>query len=113
MKHRLTRARVLAGLSVGQAAKLLTMARVDLETLEAGENDPDEFTARRMADVYGVGVPWMLGQIPQFATQEEVKKSLVCARTSKGRQITDKDREAIAEFTAMLKGRKGPNGDHG
>jgi len=63
-------ARENAGLSVGQAARLLSVERAVIEEFEAADPDDilDEFpaVADRMADLYGVCMEWMLGQVPRY-----------------------------------------------
>lgn len=61
MTHRLTRARDRAGLSLGQAAKLLDLTRGELEDMEA---EPTLLAddAARFAEVYGVNVEWLMGE---------------------------------------------------
>jgi transcriptional regulator with XRE-family HTH domain len=49
-----SRARILAGLSIRQAAKSLTVSATHLSQIEHGRNQPSPSLLKRMADLYGV-----------------------------------------------------------
>ena len=59
---RLTRAREMAGLSLGQASKLLDWPRWMLERYESGKDDIPDVCLRRLADLYGVSLAWLRGE---------------------------------------------------
>ncbi len=92
-ENRCRLARERAGLSVGQAAKLLGMERDELLQIE----DPatSNFPAEQLADVYGVNVEWLEGRIPQYdyLTVDRIRGSEI---------LTGHDRDTIAEFAASM-----------
>lgn len=113
--HRLKLARERAGLSLGQAAKLLGIDRADLECVEASTlnqfcgrfacpggglhgHDIDDnawTTAEQLAELYAVNVPWLLGQVPQHDYE--------AMKDARGYdQLTAHDRDVVAEFAASL-----------
>lgn len=93
-KHRIQLARERAGLSVGQAARILGLERDDILSLEIAE-DPDPDHLERMADAYGVNLPWMMGEIPQY--DYDRLNDLPAAD-----RLEDHDRKIAAEFIASL-----------
>ena len=66
-ENRMRRARERAGLSVGQAAKLLDVEPAVIEEFEPADVDDiyeEGVTfAGRCAELYGVSTEWMLGQV--------------------------------------------------
>lgn len=63
MNQRLSDARETAGLTIGQAARLLDIKVSRLQEAEAGGILPDEL-AQHMADIYGVSVEFLNGGEP-------------------------------------------------
>lgn len=61
MKSRLTTAREMAGLSIGQAAKRLDWPTQMIERYES-EDEVTSACRRRLADLYGVSVAWLRGE---------------------------------------------------
>lgn len=65
-EHRYQLARERAGLSIGNAARILNLPAVSLRALEhAASTAPDDLI-RAMADHYGVNVAWLTGAIPRY-----------------------------------------------
>ena len=96
MIYRYKRARENAGLSLGQAAKLL---RVDVGTMkaveESGVNPAAVNLIARMADTYGVNVAWLTGEAPLYDY-----KTVDAMRGMD--EVSFHDRDVIAEFAASL-----------
>ena len=93
--HRCALARKHAGLSLGQAAKLLGVDRAVVEQIEATPIVDREDRAKQMADVYGVRIEWLLGEVEQY--------DYATVDTMKGAEtLTDHDRDVIAEFAASM-----------
>lgn len=61
-ENRAKRAREHAGLTIGQAARLLNMPSGDLLAIEERDSDFADADHERLADVYGVNVPWLKGK---------------------------------------------------
>lgn len=114
-EHRFKLARERAGLSLGQAAKLLGIERVELEhaeastlntwcgrigcpggTLHAHDIDDKMFTTpEQLAEVYGVNVPWLIGAVPQHDYE--------AMKDARGYdKLTEHDRDVVAEFAASI-----------
>jgi transcriptional regulator with XRE-family HTH domain len=76
LANRIREARELAGLSQGQAAKLLGLHRPTISEIEAGRRNvkADELTA--FADLYGVETSWLVkGEIEK----EKIPKDIIAA----------------------------------
>ena len=103
--HRIPRARDAAGLSLGQAAKLLGVTREVVLGWEMGT--PDDLTFARLARLYRVNIPWLRGDVPLKA---ESLDAVVCVRVSKRAKrrngISDHDRDVLLEAIASSKGVK-------
>lgn len=94
MSHRAGRARINAGLSLEQAAKMLPWGRDRLAAIERGDVlDIDHAVA--LADVYHVDVRWICGLTPErdYATVDKMNGA---------DKLTFHDRDVIAEFAASL-----------
>lgn len=94
-EHRSRLARERAGLSIGQAAKLLGVDRGVIRQIEAAPIVDREDRAKQMAELYGVNVPWLLGEAPQhdYAWVD---------KTPGGDKLSSNDRDTIAEFAASM-----------
>lgn len=92
VRHRATLARENAGLSAGQAAKLLSVERGELVRLEACEPLPAWYAAK-LADIYGVSIEWLNGT----ASQHDYVRVDAIPGADK---LTAVDRDAIAEVLA-------------
>jgi len=93
LKTRSARARELAGLSEGQAARLLGVDRAWLARVEAEQEPPTEAFLRDLAQLCRTSVAWLLGDAPQIpeSTQELLRKS----------KLTPRDREELLEVAGM------------
>jgi transcriptional regulator with XRE-family HTH domain len=60
-KNRSRLARERAGLTIGQAAKLIGIERGDLIRIEDLDSAFWDASREKLADVYGVNVPWLNG----------------------------------------------------
>ena len=58
---RLREARLLAGLSQGQVAKLMGLHRPTISQIEAGDRNVSAEEIARFAELYEVGVAWLAG----------------------------------------------------
>lgn len=102
-KNRCALARRRAGLSVGQAAKLLGVERVVIDQFEAADVDDiheDGITfAGRMAELYRVRLEWMLGDVERY--------DYAAADAMRGAdKLPPVDRDIVAEFAASMPRRK-------
>lgn len=94
-KNRAMRARKHAGLSLGQAAKLLNMPSTDLIAIEERDSDFSDADHERLADVYGVNVPWLKGEVElrDYASVDKIRGAAA---------LTKHDRDVMAEFAASM-----------
>lgn len=94
MTHRLRLARERAGLSLGQAATLLKVDRAYLEHLE-GLPSVLAAPVDQLAELYGVNVPWLLGEVPQHDYE--------AMKDARGYdKLTQHDKDVVAEFAASM-----------
>jgi transcriptional regulator with XRE-family HTH domain len=100
---RLRGAREEAGLSQGQAAKLMDMHRPTISEIEAGRRrvQMDELT--RFAKLYHVALPWLLGE--EGSEDPREKKARVAARELMKLKPEDLDR--VMKLLASIR-REGP-----
>lgn len=99
IKNRARRARVTAGLSIGQAVSLLGIDRDSLLRIEEPNAVLGEEDCRKLADVYGVNEEWLCGQI-------ELRDYDALDRIAGGRELPFHDRDILAEFMASMPRRK-------
>lgn len=100
MKNRAKIARERAGLSVGQAARLLWMLDEDVLLTEQSDVACSRY-ASRLADYYGVNIPWLLGEVDRCDYE-----ALKGVRGAEG--LTFHDRDVIAECLAALPRKEKP-----
>jgi transcriptional regulator with XRE-family HTH domain len=91
--NRARRARQSAGLSVGQAAKLLGIDRDALVRVEEQDDAFLDANRRNMADVYGVSEAWLCGDV-------ELRDYEALNRIPGGRELPFHDRDVLAEVLA-------------
>lgn len=99
--ERLRDAREQAGLSQGQAAKLLGMHRPTISEIEAGRRRlaADELTG--FAELYGVSVAWLAGTRGDTPDLSDPRLAVV-ARELKRLKSADLDR--VMQFIAAVQG---------
>jgi transcriptional regulator with XRE-family HTH domain len=91
-------ARERAGLSLGQAAKLLGMTSLHLEEIE-GSTEQNVERAPDLAALYHVSVEWMTGKVERYDY-----KSIKSIPGSE--DLSFHDRDTLAEFAASMPRRK-------
>lgn len=92
--NRLRRARERAGLSVGQAARLMGLDRDEL--LEIEEELPlPASVAERFVEIYGTRVEWLTGEVAlhDYARVDKIKGA---------GKLSFHDRDIVAEFAASI-----------
>lgn len=93
-------ARERAGLSLSQAAKLLGWTETELAHNER-EHPESVRHHDRLADIYGVSVEWLLGEVPL--------RDYAAVRTLHGHErLCFSDRDELATFMASLPTRSKP-----
>lgn len=93
-KNRALIARERAGLSLGQAARLLGISEDDVRNTEQDDEICLQY-ADDLAYVYGVNKDWLLGKVPRYnyAILDGVKGA---------DELPPHDRKVVAEFAASL-----------
>jgi len=91
--NRYVRARSLAGLSPGQAARLLDVPVADLQALEHAQQPRGGLTVQRLAEIYGCSVEWLTSQVPRLDYG-------ALNRIPGSEDLAFCDRDAIAEILA-------------
>jgi transcriptional regulator with XRE-family HTH domain len=91
--NRLRRGREIAGLSLGQAARLLGMQATGLSLMELNGVHADDDRLLALAALYQTTVAWLLGDKPQISAEN---LALL------GDVDYDKDRATLREFMGML-----------
>lgn len=99
-KNRSRRARIVSGLSVKQAAHLLGVGHEYITQLEESEKIDVEMLPK-LVSLYSVRKEWLTGEVPQH------DYSVVDAMRGASK-LTPHDRDAVAEFAALLRRDKKP-----
>jgi transcriptional regulator with XRE-family HTH domain len=96
LAERLSQAREAAGLSQGQAAKMLGMHRPALSNIEAEERKVSASELKQFAELYKVSTEWLLGETPD--TDRRLK---LAARKLSG--LKEKDLETVMRIVDSLR----------
>jgi transcriptional regulator with XRE-family HTH domain len=93
--NRYARARELAGLSVGQAARVLGVSTAELAAVEQAQVPIFVLTNERLSEIYGCSVAWLTGVAPRvdYAALDRIPG---------GRDLDFHDRDMLAELLATL-----------
>lgn len=92
-RNRAARARALAGLSVGQAARRIGCAHAVLAAVEASDAAFAACDHAALAALYGVSPAWLAGEVEQH-------DYAAVRRMPGGSDLAFADRDAIAELIA-------------
>jgi transcriptional regulator with XRE-family HTH domain len=103
---RLRTARQSAGLSQGQAAKLLNMHRPTITEIEAGRRKVSGDELVRFADLFGVTVEWLTTSSENSNPSEE--RILLAARELS--KMKDRDLDRLLSLLQMLRQTRGEGG---
>lgn len=93
--NRAKRARERAGLTIGQAAKILNMEKDDLVAIEEKDSMFANADQSKLADTYGVNLPWLRGDAP---LRDEDKMKDVRGWD----ELSRHDQNVISEFAASM-----------
>jgi transcriptional regulator with XRE-family HTH domain len=80
---RLREARMAAGVSQGQVAKLLSMHRPTISEIEAGNRRVSADELVKFADTYDVTVSWLLGESSEQLSLDDPRLQLAARELSK------------------------------
>lgn len=97
---RLREAREAAGLSQGQVAKKMGLHRPTITEIEAGRRRVPAEELSKFADIYGVGVDWIVNG-PATGNDGSSERILLAARELS--KMSDEDLERMMKLLKMLK----------
>jgi len=80
---RLREARKMAGLSQGQAAKILELHRPTISEIEAGNRRVSADELSRFAELYDVTISWLLAETAEQLTTDDPRLQLAARELSK------------------------------
>ena len=81
--ERLKEARKLAGVSQGHVAKILGLHRPSISEMEAGNRRVSADELARLAEIYDVGVAWLLGEAPDTLDAQDPRLELAARELTK------------------------------
>lgn len=96
---RVKMAREQAGLSQGQSARLLDMHRPTISEIEAGRRRVAADELVGFADLYGVSLDWLTGQVPAI---ESVADERVAMAARELERLKPEDLERVLGFIATV-----------
>lgn len=99
--NRYRKARERAGLTLGQASRILGIAITDLSGMELCSVEATEAALTAMRDHYQVGRSWLVGEAPlrDYKTIDAMKGA---------DKLSESDRDTLAEFAASLPRKAAP-----
>ena len=101
---RLRMARKAAGLSQGQAAKLMDMHRPTVSEIEAGRRRLAADELARFAKTYGVSAAWVVGEIDDEADDVSDRVKLAARQLS---SLKDEDLDKLMRLLQCMRGANG------
>lgn len=96
---RLRLARERAGLSQGQAARILGFHRPTISEIEAGRRKVSAVELKDLAKLYSVSIPWIVGDSATVANLDDPRIEMIARRMDRLRkQDLDSLLQVIASF---------------
>ncbi|WP_137127629.1 helix-turn-helix domain-containing protein [Roseomonas sp. HF4] len=80
---RIKEARTMAGLSQGQVARMLGLHRPSVSEIEAGNRRVTAEELTRMAEIFDVGVSWLVGEAPDTIAPDDPRLQLAARELGK------------------------------
>jgi transcriptional regulator with XRE-family HTH domain len=108
--ERLKEARKLAGLSQGQVAKILGLHRPSVSEMEAGNRRVSADELARLAEIYDVGVAWLLGEAPDAIDAQDPRLELAARELTK---LKPDDLDRLLKLLAAMRSDSTPNAEGG
>ena len=107
---RVKEARKLAGLSQGHVAKILGLHRPSISEIEAGNRRVSADELARLAEIYDVGVAWLLGEAPDTFDARDPRLELAARELAK---LKPDDLERLLKLLAAMRNDSTPNAEGG
>ena len=108
--ERVKEARKLAGLSQGHVAKILGLHRPSISEIEAGNRRVSADELARLAEIYDVGVAWLLGEAPDTFDARDPRLELAARELTK---LKPDDLERLLKLLAAMRSNSTPNAERG
>lgn len=108
--ERLKEARKLAGLSQGQVANILGLHRPSVSEMEAGNRRVSAEELARLAEIYDVGVAWLLGEGPDTLDAQDPRLQLAARELTK---LKPDDLNRLLKLLAAMRSDSTPNAEGG
>lgn len=103
---RIREARLAAGLSQGQVAKLMDLHRPSVTEIETGNRKVSAEEIRQLADIFDVTPSYLLGETPDTLSADDPKIQLAARELQKlDPEALDKLLHALAMFRNDAKGK--------
>lgn len=97
---RLKEARVMAGLSQAQAAKILSIHRPSVSEIEAGRRRVSAEELRKLSEAYDVDTAWVLGTSSEKIETSDPRVELAARELAK---ISPEDLDRLLRMLAAMK----------
>jgi transcriptional regulator with XRE-family HTH domain len=98
---RIREARKMAGLSQGQAARLLDMHRPTVSEIEAGNRRVSGDELAKMAEIFDVSVAWLVGASPETLSADNPRLQLAARELGK---LKPEDLDRVLRLLAAMRG---------
>jgi transcriptional regulator with XRE-family HTH domain len=99
---RLKAARLQAGLSQGQVARLLKLHRPSISEAEAGRRKVSAEELAELARIYGVSAAWLAGEEGSGTTETDIRTELAARELAK---LKPEDLDRVLQLLATLRSR--------
>jgi transcriptional regulator with XRE-family HTH domain len=107
---RLKEARKLAGVSQGHVAKILGLHRPSISEIESGNRRVSADELVRLAEIYDVGVAWLLGEAPDTLDADDPRLELAARELTK---LKPDDLDRLLKLLAAMRSDPTPNAEGG
>lgn len=97
---RLKEARILAGLSQAQVAKILKIPRPSVSEFESGRRRVSADELRALCDTYDVSIEWVLGTGPEALSANDPRVELAARELAK---IKPEDLDRLMRMLAAIR----------
>jgi len=107
---RLKEARKLAGVSQGHVANILGLHRPSISEIESGKRRVSADELVRLAEIYDVGVAWLLGEAPDTLDAGDPRLELAARELTK---LKPDDLNRLLKLLAAMRSDPTPNAEGG
>ena len=108
--ERLKEARKMAGVSQGYVAKILGLHRPSISEIEAGNRRVSAHELARLAEIYDVGIAWLVGEAPEVLDAQDPRLELAARELTK---LKPDDLDRLLRLLAAMRSDSNPNGQGG